>query len=79
MARQCLERCIPGMEAAARHAQRNRDGARVDWRLTTADARISLNSLYLIYTTPADCYGGAAADWSDSIRMLRWNISPFAL
>ena len=31
---------------AAAWPQRNRDGIRVDWRFTTADARIKLKSLY---------------------------------
>ena len=51
MTRQCLDRRIPDRsvlrrEAAAWQAQRNRDGIRVDWRFTTADARIKLKSLY---------------------------------
>ena len=51
MARQCLDRRIPDRgvlrrEAAAWQAQRNRDGIRVDWRITTADARVRLKSLY---------------------------------
>ena len=51
MARQCLGRRIPDRsvlrrEVAAWQAQRNRDGIRVDWRFTTADARIKLKSLY---------------------------------
>ena len=51
MARQCLDRRIPDRgvlrrEAAAWQAQRNRDGIRVDWRFTTADACIKLKSLY---------------------------------
>ena len=71
MARQCLDRRI-----RAGSAQPGR--RRVDWRLTTADARIRLKSLYLINTTLADWYGGAA-DWSDAIRMLCRDISPFAL
>ena len=33
-------------ETAAWQAQRNRDAVRVDWRFTTADARIKLKSLY---------------------------------
>ena len=50
MARQCLDRRIPNRsvlrrEAAAWQAQRNRDGIRVDWRFTTADARTKLKSL----------------------------------
>ena len=49
--RQCLDRRIPNRsvlrrEAAAWQAQRNRDGIRVDWRFTTADARTKLKSLY---------------------------------
>ena len=51
MARQCLDRRIPDRsalrrEAAAWQARRNRDGIGVDWRFTTADARIRLKSLY---------------------------------
>ena len=51
MARQCLDRRIPDRsvlrrETAAWQAQRNRDGIRVDWRFTTADARVRLKSLY---------------------------------
>ena len=48
MARQCLDRRIPDQrvlrrETAAWQAQRNRDAVRVDWRFTTADARIKLS------------------------------------
>ena len=51
MARQCLDRRIPDQgvlrrETAAWQAQRNLDAVRVDWRFTTADARIRLKSLY---------------------------------
>ena len=51
MARQCLDRRIPEQnalrgEVAAWQQQRNRDAIRVDWRFTTADARIKLKSLY---------------------------------
>ena len=51
LARQCLDRRIPDQGALRREAgawqqQRNRDGIRVDWRFTTADARIKLKSLY---------------------------------
>ena len=51
MARQCLDRRIPDRsvlrrEAAAWQTQRNQDAVRVDWRFTTADARIKLKSLY---------------------------------
>ena len=51
MTRQCLDRRIPDRsvlrrETAAWQAQRNRDGIRVDWRFTTADARVRLKSLY---------------------------------
>ena len=51
LARQCLDRRIPDQsvlrrEAAAWQAQRNRNGIRVDWRFTTADARTKLKSLY---------------------------------
>ena len=51
MVRQCLDRRIPDQsvlrrEVAAWQQQRNRDAIRVDWRFTTADARIKLKSLY---------------------------------
>ena len=49
--RQCLSRRVPDQEVlrrevAAWQGQRNRDAVRVEWRFTTADARIKLNSLY---------------------------------
>ena len=48
MVRQCLDRRIADQsvlrrEAGAWQQQRNRDTIRVDWRFTTADARIKLN------------------------------------
>ena len=51
LARQCLDRRIPGQEVLRREveawqAQRNREEIRVDWRFTTEDARIKLKSLY---------------------------------
>ncbi len=51
LARQCLDRRIPGQvvleqETKAWQNQRNRDSIRVDWRFTTKDARIKLRSLY---------------------------------
>ncbi len=51
LARQCLNRRIPDQstlrrEIEAWQGQRNRDTVRVDWRFTTADARIKLKSLY---------------------------------
>ena len=51
LARQCLDRRIPGQvvleqETKAWQNQRNRDSIRVDWRFTTKDARITLKSLY---------------------------------
>ena len=51
LSRQCLDRRIPDQrvlrgEVAAWARKRNRDGIRVDWRFTTADARIELKSLY---------------------------------
>ena len=50
LARQCLDRRIPGQvvleqETKAWQNQRNRDSIRVDWRFTTKDARIKLKSL----------------------------------
>ena len=51
LARQCLNRRIPDQgvlrwEVAAWQQQRNQDTIPVDWRFTTADARIKLKSLY---------------------------------
>jgi len=50
-ARQCLDRRIPDQdtlqcEVAALEAERNRTASIVDWRFTTADARIRLKKLY---------------------------------
>ena len=51
LARQCLARRIPNQgalrrEVGAWETQRNQDTIGVDWRFTTADARIKLKSLY---------------------------------
>ena len=51
LARQCLDRRIPDQvtltrEAAAWEEVRNTQGRAVDWRFTTADARIKLRHLY---------------------------------
>ncbi len=51
LGRQCLGRRIPNKptltrEVAAWEAQRNADQAKVNWRFTTADARIKLKGLY---------------------------------
>jgi hypothetical protein len=51
LSRQCLDRRIPdpptlATEVAAWAADRNAEGAAVDWRFTTADARIKLRHLY---------------------------------
>lgn len=51
LGRQCLRRRIADRallqtETAAWETQRNRAGAQVDWRFTTADARIKLKKLY---------------------------------
>ena len=51
LSRQCLDRRIPNQETlttevAAWEAERNESGATVDWRFTTADARIKLKHLY---------------------------------
>ncbi len=50
-ARQCLERRIPDQETlkqevAAWEEQRNQEAKSIDWRFTTADARIKLKRLY---------------------------------
>ena len=51
LSRQCLDRRIPDQEAlieevGAWEAERNGSGATVNWRFTTADARIKLKHLY---------------------------------
>jgi hypothetical protein len=51
LSRQCLERRIAdretlAVEVAAWDEERNASGATVDWRFTTADARIKLKHLY---------------------------------
>jgi hypothetical protein len=51
LGRQCLKQRIPDTEVLRREAkawekERNRLGARVDWRFRTEDARIKLRSLY---------------------------------
>ena len=51
MVRQCLDRRIPDRDAMRREVEawqerRNREAVRVDWRFTTADARVKLKSLY---------------------------------
>jgi DDE superfamily endonuclease len=51
LGRQCLDRRIPDKpalieEVAAWEETRNHAGGRVDWRFTTADARIKLKHLY---------------------------------
>jgi hypothetical protein len=56
-ARQCLARRIPDIatltrEAAAWQAQRNAKQVRIDWRFTTADARIKLKRLYPVFKEP---------------------------
>ena len=48
---QCLDRRIPDRDAMRREVgawqeRRNRESVRVDWRFTTADARVKLKSLY---------------------------------
>ncbi len=49
--RQCLDRRIPDQETlraerAAWEVRRNEEGIKVNWRFTTADARIRLKRLY---------------------------------
>jgi hypothetical protein len=51
LARQCLDRRIPDLEALRRQvaawvATRNAAVAKVDWQFTTADARVKLKRLY---------------------------------
>jgi DDE superfamily endonuclease len=58
LGRQCLDRRIPDAETlqrevAAWEAPRNSAHATMDWRFTTADARIKLKHLYPVTTLPA--------------------------
>jgi hypothetical protein len=51
LSRQCLDRRIPDQESLVREVaaweeERNGSGATVNWRFTTADARIKLSHLY---------------------------------
>ena len=51
MVRQCVDRRIPDRDSMRREVEawqqrRNRESVRVDWRFTTADARIKLKTLY---------------------------------
>ena len=51
LARQCLDRRIPDQETLTQEVEaweqrRNREAHTVDWRFTTADARIKLKRLY---------------------------------
>jgi hypothetical protein len=59
LSRQCLDRRIadPGTlarEVAAWEARRNNAHAQMEWRFTTADARIKLAHLYPVVTLPAE-------------------------
>ncbi len=54
LGRQCLDRRIPdrptlAAEVAAWEADRNESGRGVDWRFTTADARVKLKRLYPVH------------------------------
>ncbi len=56
LSRQCLRRRWPDLatlqtEVAAWQARRNAAGGKVDWRFTTADARLRLKRLYPSLTT----------------------------
>jgi hypothetical protein len=60
LASQCLDRRIASREVLAREvaaweAERNAAAVTIDWRFTTADARIKLKHLYpvLVKTVPA--------------------------
>jgi hypothetical protein len=63
LARQCLGQRLPDLrdlrrEVAAWEAARDAAGQAIDWRFTTADARIKLKRLYPLPvqpTTPSDC------------------------
>jgi hypothetical protein len=66
LGRQCLDRRIPdhatlAREVAAWEAPRNDAPAAMDWRFTTADARIKLKHLYPVTTLPAQAVATASA------------------
>ena len=57
LSRQCLDRRIPDLatltaEVAAWEDERNRTATAIDWRFTTADARVRLTRLYPSHDTP---------------------------
>ena len=67
LARQCLDRRIPDQdmlrrEIAAWEAPRNSAHATMEWRFTTADARIKLKHLYPVTTLLAHDQATAPAD-----------------
>jgi hypothetical protein len=54
LSKQCLDRRIPSVEALAKELQswqeaRNKQGSKVIWKFTTADARIKLKHLYPVF------------------------------
>jgi hypothetical protein len=56
LARQCLGQRLPDLaalcrEVAAWETTRNAAGQAIDWRFTTADARIKLKRLYPTYNS----------------------------
>ena len=56
LSRQCLDRRIDSpelltQEVAAWEANRNQNHATINWRFTTADARVKLKRLYPSYQT----------------------------
>ena len=61
LGRQCLDRRIPDQqalagEAAAREEERNAAESSIDWRFTSADARIKLKHLYPEIVTGTSSY-----------------------
>jgi hypothetical protein len=67
LSRQCLDRRIPDhdtliREIAAWEAPRNSAQATMEWRFTTADARIKLTHLYPIVHIPEDQHEAASPD-----------------
>jgi hypothetical protein len=55
LARQCLDRRLPSLEAVQQEVlawqhERNQATVTIDWRFTTADARIKLKRLYPVFT-----------------------------
>lgn len=73
LGRQCLARRIPTVEAlqreiAAWEDERNAATLTIDWRFTTADARIKLKHLYPVLLTAVEAPSAAPSDEEDALN-----------